>query len=85
MSGSLFLHGFMYDAAPFELLNRLIIIRFLVVGRKKDWKWKRENSRDGFGGRTKLGNLKRNRKIMMNFVEVNAILNDECSLSFMVN
>lgn len=49
---------------------------------------KRENSRDGFGGRTrmKLGNLKRNRKIMMNFVEVNAILNeDECSLSFMVN
>lgn len=91
ISGSLFLHGFMYDAAPFELLNRLIIQLFL--GQWYSWQRelevrKRENSRDGFGGRTrmKLGNLKRNRKIMMNFVEVNAILNeDECSLSFMVN
>lgn len=39
MSGSLFLHGFMYDAA--RLFNCWLIIRSLIVGWKGNWKWKK--------------------------------------------
>lgn len=46
MSGSLFLHGFMYDAVPFDcsIVIELLIIEFVSWSLKQDKKGiKREN------------------------------------------